>query len=45
MNLKKIKKITNNIKVKGLVQGVGFRPFIYRLAHQFDLTGWVENRN
>lgn len=32
------------IKVKGLVQGVGFRPFIYRLARQFALRGWVENR-
>jgi len=37
--------ITVNIRVKGLVQGVGFRPFIYRLAHRFNLTGWVENRN
>lgn len=32
------------IKVKGLVQGVGFRPFIYRLAHEHALKGWVENR-
>jgi hydrogenase maturation protein HypF len=28
-----------------LVQGVGFRPFIYRLAVNFKLSGWVENRN
>ena len=34
-----------NIIVTGLVQGVGFRPFIYRLAKQFDLKGWVKNRN
>lgn len=33
------------IVVTGLVQGVGFRPFIYRLAHEFGLNGWVENRN
>ncbi len=33
------------IHVKGLVQGVGFRPFIYRLAHEQQLHGWVENRN
>jgi hydrogenase maturation protein HypF len=33
------------IKVKGLVQGVGFRPFIYRLAFQHGISGWVENRN
>lgn len=33
------------IHIKGLVQGVGFRPFIYRLAQENDLKGWVENRN
>jgi hydrogenase maturation protein HypF len=33
------------IHVKGLVQGVGFRPFIYRLATQHGLKGWVVNRN
>jgi len=29
--------------LSGLVQGVGFRPFIYRLATQHELTGWVNN--
>jgi hydrogenase maturation protein HypF len=29
--------------VRGVVQGVGFRPFVYRLAHRHDLTGWVAN--
>ena len=33
------------IIVTGLVQGVGFRPFIYRIAHRFELTGWVQNTN
>ena len=33
------------IKVKGLVQGVGFRPFIYRIAFENHIFGWVENRN
>lgn len=33
------------IKISGLVQGVGFRPFIYRLASQLGLKGTVENRN
>lgn len=37
--------ITFYIDVKGLVQGVGFRPFIYRLASGNQLKGWVENRN
>ncbi|MCF8297484.1 MAG: carbamoyltransferase HypF [Saprospiraceae bacterium] len=32
------------IEVHGLVQGVGFRPFIYRIATRFNLFGWVENR-
>ena len=31
------------IKVSGLVQGVGFRPYIYRIAHENGVTGWVEN--
>lgn len=29
--------------VQGIVQGVGFRPFVYRLAHEQNLTGWVRN--
>lgn len=29
--------------VRGKVQGVGFRPFIYRQASQLELTGWVRN--
>ncbi len=31
------------ISVWGVVQGVGFRPFIYRLATQHSLSGWVRN--
>jgi hydrogenase maturation protein HypF len=31
------------IKVKGNVQGVGFRPFVYSLAIQNNLKGWVRN--
>lgn len=29
--------------MKGLVQGVGFRPFVYRLAKDHALDGWVKN--
>ncbi len=36
---------TCHIVVTGLVQGVGFRPFVYRLAQRFMLTGRVENTN
>jgi hydrogenase maturation protein HypF len=32
-----------NVKVSGLVQGVGFRPFLYNLAQAKGLTGWVRN--
>lgn len=35
---------TVKIHVKGLVQGVGFRPFVYRLAKDLKLLGNVANR-
>jgi len=31
------------VSIRGAVQGVGFRPFIYRLAADMGLTGWVGN--
>lgn len=32
-----------DITVKGIVQGVGFRPFVYRAARCHNVTGWVCN--
>jgi hydrogenase maturation protein HypF len=31
------------IHIKGIVQGVGFRPFVYNLANRHNLKGWVKN--
>jgi hydrogenase maturation protein HypF len=31
------------IRVEGIVQGVGYRPFVYTLATRLDLGGWVGN--
>lgn len=32
-----------DLTIKGIVQGVGFRPFVYRCAHELGITGWVLN--
>ncbi len=47
------KSINNNntpikrakIKLSGMVQGVGFRPFVYRLAEKYGIKGYVLNNN
>ena len=32
-----------NLELKGILQGVGFRPFVYNLAHKHTVRGWVRN--
>lgn len=36
-------KIRLHIEVRGIVQGVGFRPFVHNLAEKYGLTGFVTN--
>ena len=33
------------INVAGIVQGVGFRPYIFRLANRLNLSGYVNNNS
>ena len=35
--------LSKKIMITGAVQGVGFRPFVYKIAQQFDLLGEVYN--
>ena len=37
------RRAATRLSVRGVVQGVGFRPFVYSLAQRHALTGWVRN--
>ncbi|MBN1894472.1 acylphosphatase [bacterium] len=36
-------QVRAHIRVTGMVQGVGFRFFVHRLAREYRMTGWVRN--
>ena len=38
-----LKMNTWHVHIEGQVQGVGFRPFIFVLAQEYGLKGWVNN--
>ncbi len=43
MKQQKSTLVLARISVRGVVQGVGFRPFIYKLALRYNLKGWTYN--
>ncbi len=36
-------EVNRKVKISGVVQGVGFRPFVYQLAHRYNLNGFILN--
>src|ERR1700679_1751068 len=38
-----LQPVRQQIRVRGIVQGVGFRPFVYNLAQKLGLAGYVLN--
>ena len=43
--MKEEEVVISVLTIQGLVQGVGFRPFIYRIASEMNICGEVDNRN
>ncbi|MGZ8610928.1 MAG: carbamoyltransferase HypF [Actinomycetota bacterium] len=37
--------LARQVEVRGVVQGVGFRPFVWRIAHRAGIAGHVRNRS
>jgi hydrogenase maturation protein HypF len=38
-----VSREARRLEIRGVVQGVGYRPFVWRLAHELDVTGTVRN--
>ncbi len=36
-------QVAKAIYFNGIVQGVGFRPFVFKLAEELSIKGWVNN--
>ena len=45
MTLPALERVRRGWRVTGAVQGVGFRPFVYRLARELGLGGYVRNES
>ena len=43
MNVPNSTLVLARISIRGVVQGVGFRPFVYSLAFRYNLKGWILN--
>lgn len=42
--MKEKNKKRYHLKVMGIVQGVGYRPYVYNTAAKFNIKGWVSNQ-
>ncbi len=45
MSLENVRLEAKTFRVRGRVQGVGFRWFVENAARQLDIAGWVRNRS
>ena len=43
LSLNAADRLQRRLRVTGIVQGVGFRPYVWHLARELNLAGWVRN--